>query len=176
MKIRKATKQDAPGIAKVHVDSGRTTYKDILPNEVLSSLSYEKRTFLWKTNLDDKTNYIVVSETDEGLITGFGTASKRPTNTVANAGDLTSIYLLDEYHGQGIGKLLLKELFLHFRKRNDAKVFVEVLEDNKTRFFYEYYGAQLIQTKQLKFGENTVNELIYEWENIDEVLEKLGGI
>ncbi|ANU28188.1 GNAT family N-acetyltransferase [Planococcus versutus] len=173
MKIRKATKQDASGIAKVHVDSWKTTYKAILPNEFLSSLSYEKRTTLWKNNLDDKTNYIVVSETDDGLITGFGTASKRPTNMVANCGDLTSIYLLEDYHGQGIGKLLMKELFLHFKKLNYETVFVEVLEDNKTRFFYEYYGAKLIQTEQLKFAENIVNELIYEWGNIDEVLKKL---
>lgn len=173
MKIRKATEQDAPGIAKVHVDSWRTTYKEILPSTFLTSLSYEKRTTLWENNIADKTNYIVVSETDEGHITGFGTASKRDTNTIANSGDLTSIYLLDEYHSQGIGKLLMKALFLQFKKLSYEKVFVEVLEYNKTRFFYEYYGAQLIDTVQLQFGEIVVNELIYEWTNIDEVLEML---
>ncbi|WP_330217584.1 hypothetical protein [Planococcus halocryophilus] len=41
MKTRKATEQDAPGIAKVHVDSWKTTYKEILPSAFLTSLSYE---------------------------------------------------------------------------------------------------------------------------------------
>ncbi|ANU23123.1 GNAT family N-acetyltransferase [Planococcus donghaensis] len=173
MIIRQATKRDAPAIAKVHVDSWRSTYKEILPHEYLTSLSYKKRTTLWENNIADNTNYIVVSETDAGQITGFGTASKRVTNTVANSGDLTSIYLLDEYHGQGIGKLLMKALFLHFKQLNYEKIFVEVLEDNPTRFFYEYYGAQLIRTVQLQFDEKVVNELIYEWKNIDRVLEKL---
>lgn len=67
----------------------------------------------------------------------------------------------------------MKALFLQFKKLSYEKVFVEVLEDNKTRFFYEYYGAQLIDTVQLQFGEIVVNELIYEWTNIDEVLEML---
>lgn len=92
---------------------------------------------------------------------------------MANSGDLTSIYLLDEYHGQGIGKLLMKKLFFHFKNLDYQKVFVEVLEDNQTRFFYEYYGAQLIETVQLQFGDTVVNELIYEWSNIDAVLKKL---
>ena len=173
MKIRNATEQDAPGIARVHVDSWRAAYKEILPSEFLACISYEKRTTLWENNIADKTNYIVVSETDDGYITGFGTASKRATNTVANSGDLTSIYLLDEYHGQGIGKLLMKKLFFHFKKLDYQKVFVEVLEDNQTRFFYEYYGAQLIEKVQLQFGDTVVNELIYEWGNIDAVLKKL---
>lgn len=46
MKIRNATEQDAPGIARVHVDSWRATYKEILPSEFLASISYEKRTTL----------------------------------------------------------------------------------------------------------------------------------
>ncbi len=172
MKIRKATIQDAPAIAKVHVDSWRTTYKAILPNSFLSNLSYEKRTVLWENNIADHANYVIVSETDEGSITGFGTASKRETNTVDNTGDLTSIYLLEEFHGLGIGKQLMKELFLHFKGLGYEKVFVEVLEDNKTKFFYQYYGAQLIHTVQLKFDEKIVNELVYEWNDIDEVLKK----
>lgn len=42
MQIRKATINDAEGIAKVHVDSWRTTYKGIIPDEFLYNLSYKK--------------------------------------------------------------------------------------------------------------------------------------
>ncbi|MEA1854613.1 MULTISPECIES: hypothetical protein [Cytobacillus] len=47
--IRKAVIEDAMGIAKVHVDSWRSTYATIFPQEYLNRLSYEKRETLWKT-------------------------------------------------------------------------------------------------------------------------------
>lgn len=66
MKIRKANSVDATSIAKVHVDSWRTTYKGIIPDEFLNNLSYEQRTELWKENLARVDNYIVVAENNEG--------------------------------------------------------------------------------------------------------------
>ena len=173
MQIRQAKAEDAAGIAKVHVDSWRSTYKDIMPAEFLRSLSYGNRTDLWKNNIAVKEDYVVVAVTDEGTILGFGTASKRATNTVEKSGDLTSIYLLEEYKGQGIGKMLLKELFLHFKQLDYERIFVEVLEANETKYFYEYYGAELIKTVDIKIEGNILKELIYEWRNIDAVLEKM---
>lgn len=42
VRIRAATPDDAPGIARVHVDSWRTTYAGIISAEFLANLSYEK--------------------------------------------------------------------------------------------------------------------------------------
>ena len=94
MKIRRATIKDAEGIAKVHVDSWRTTYKGIIPDEFLKNLSYEKRTELWIANISKSDNYLLVAETSEGEIIGFADIWKRETNTMPDATDLTSIYLL----------------------------------------------------------------------------------
>lgn len=173
MIIRRAQLDDAAGIAKVHVDSWRTTYKGIIPDDFLNNLTYEDRTELWKRNIVNEENYIVVAMNEINQIIGFGTAGKKQDNNEDNTGNLTSIYLLEDYQGEGIGKKLLKELFKHFQQLNYEKVFVEVLEENKTRYFYEYYGAKLVQTLQIKIGEKILNELIYEWNNIDEVIEKL---
>lgn len=52
--IREAELVDAPGIAKVHVDSWRTTYKNIMSDDFLSHLSYEQRTKLWEKTLYKK--------------------------------------------------------------------------------------------------------------------------
>lgn len=173
MKIRKAAMEDAAGIAKVHVDSWRTTYKGIIPDDFLSKLSYEQRTKLWDRIIPEEGNYVVVAEASEGRIIGFASGSKRDTNTVPNSSDLTSIYLLEEYQGQGIGKQILKHIFLHFKSLGYQKIFVDVLADNKTRHFYEYYGAKLFNKTQINIGGKDLDELIYEWDNIGEVLEKL---
>lgn len=72
-----------------------------------------------------------------------------------------------------VGEQLLKELFKYFKEQKYNKVFVDVLEDNRTKLFYEYYGAHLIETVQIKIGGELLNESIYVWNDIDEVLEKL---
>ncbi|HAM79214.1 N-acetyltransferase family protein [Ornithinibacillus bavariensis] len=175
MNIRKAIISDANGIAKVHVDSWRSTYKNIISDSFLNSLSYERRTELWERNTTREGNYVFVAENESGEIVGFADCGKRENNHIENAGDLTSIYLLEEYQGQGIGRLLLKELFLKFKELGYNKVFVEVLEDNKTRYFYEYYGAALVRTEQITIGDAELNLLIYEWDNPNKVLERLLG-
>lgn len=47
MLIRKAQTEDALAIAKVHVDSWRTSYPGIVSNEYLASQSYEAREKIW---------------------------------------------------------------------------------------------------------------------------------
>ncbi|MCY9547834.1 GNAT family N-acetyltransferase [Lysinibacillus xylanilyticus] len=173
MNIRKANSQDAQDIAKVHVDSWRTTYKGILPDDFLNNLSYEQRTELWKKNISDATNYVLVAENEQNEIIGFATGATRKTNSVPNATDLTSIYLLEEYQGIGIGKQLLTEIFAYFKLKGYEKVFVEVLAENKTRNFYEYYGAQYVDNTEIKIGGKVLEELIYVWNDIDKVIEKI---
>jgi len=43
MQIRKANLTDAKGVAKVQVDSWKTTYKNIVPDEYLNKMTYESR-------------------------------------------------------------------------------------------------------------------------------------
>lgn len=171
--IRKATMSDAKGIAKVHVDSWKTTYRNIIPNEFLEKLSYEQREKLWNHNLSKEGDYVVVAENDGGEIIGFADCGKRERNQVDHSGDLTSIYLLEEYQGKGVGKQLMKQLFLQFQKWGYNRVFVEVLEDNKTRYFYEYYGAELLKTDKITFSGTELKLLTYEWRNVNQVLAKL---
>ena len=173
MKIRKASLGDAAGIAKVHVDSWKSTYKDIIPSSYLNNLSYEQRTELWRSNIKKGDNHVVVAEGENGQIVGFADSWKRDSNSEENSGDLTSIYLFEEFQGQGIGRMLLEALFNYYKEMGYEKVFVEVLEDNKTRYFYEYYGAKLVDTAQIEIGGEILNELIYEWDDIDGVIEKL---
>lgn len=173
MIIRRAQLEDAPGIADVHVDSWRTTYKNIIPDYYFQNLSYTQRTALWEKNLSKQHQYSLVADNSNGQIIGFADAWKRETNNVTHSCDLTSIYILEEYQGQGIGKLLLKDLFGYFKKMAYHRIFVEVLTDNKTRYFYQYYGAKLIDTKDIQIGGVLLKEEIYEWDTLEDVLGKV---
>ncbi|WP_366296680.1 GNAT family N-acetyltransferase [Paenibacillus sp. AN1007] len=173
MLIREAVMNDAEGIAKVHVDSWRTTYHEIIPEKFLNSLSYEQRTELWIENIGKTDDFVILAENTEGKIVGFADCWKRETNTVTDAVDLTSIYILKAYQGIGLGKQLLKHIFHHSNALGYQRIFVNVLEDNKTRYFYEHYGAHLYESVQVKIGGKVLNELVYEWDNLEEVLARL---
>lgn len=170
MIIRQAKLSDAEGIAKVHVDCWRTTYKNIIPNGFLDKLSYDQRTDLWIKNISNDENYVLVAENNEGRIVGFADGGKRETNKVDNSGDLTSIYVLQEFQGMGIGKKLVQQLFSKFDELGYKTIFVEVLKDNKSRFFYEAFGAELIKSEEIKIAGAELELLVYEWKDISPVL------
>ncbi|MGG0412297.1 N-acetyltransferase family protein [Peribacillus simplex] len=170
MLIKEATVADAEGIAIVHVDCWRTTYKDIMPSDFLDNLSYEQRKDIWIKNITKDGNYVYVAENNEGKIVGFISGGKRETNKVEDSGDLTAIYILENFQRMGIGKKLIKELFLKFEELGFKAIFVEVLEDNESRYFYEAFGAELIKTDKIKMAGAELNLLVYEWKDISPVL------
>ena len=173
MHIRKAILEDAPAIAKVHVDSWRTTYKGIIPQSFLDKLDYDKRTELWINNISNPINEVFVALNDDEQVVGFATGSKREKNKEADAADLTSIYLLEQWQGFGLGKLLLKAVMEDFHVKGFTKAFVEVLALNKTRAFYQYHGADYVKTEKLFIAGEILDEEIYVWNNIETVLQKI---
>ncbi|MDM5293189.1 GNAT family N-acetyltransferase [Peribacillus simplex] len=170
MLIRKANVADAEGIAIVHVDCWRTTYKNIMPSDFLDKLSYGKRKDVWIENISKDGNHVYVAENNEGKVVGFISGGKRETNKVEDSGDLTAIYILEDFQRMGIGKKLIKELFFIFEKLGFHTIFVEVLEDNNSRFFYEAFGAELLKTEKIKMAGAKLNLLVYEWKDISPVL------
>ncbi|WP_285769250.1 GNAT family N-acetyltransferase [Peribacillus sp. SI8-4] len=170
MQIREATVADAEGIAIVHVDSWRTTYKHIIARDFLDKLSYEKRMASWIETISEKGNHVYIAENGEGRIVGFIVGGKRAKNQVAASGDLTAIYILEDYQGMGIGRKLMKKLFLKFEELGYHSIFVEVLEGNKSKFFYEAFGAKWIKSETISIAGEALTLLIYEWKDIALVL------
>lgn len=71
--IRRAIKDDIRGIAKVHVDSWKTTYKGIFADEFLENITYEQREKQWENifQQEDTYQYRFVAETSDETIIGF---------------------------------------------------------------------------------------------------------
>lgn len=173
MIIRKANFKDAQAIAKVHVDTWRTTYEGIIPTEFLNKLDYSERKNSWENNIMRTENVVFVVENEEGQIIGFADTSRRENNLELNSTDLTSLYLLEAYQGKGIGKLLMKTLFEHYKNQGYDKIYVDVLADNNTRYFYEYLDAEFFKNIKIKIGGKILDESTYVWKSVNDVLEKL---
>lgn len=165
MKIRKAVQSDVSGIAQVHVDSWKTTYANIVPDEYLNNLTYEEREQLWK-NIIPQSN-VYVAETKEGKIIGFASGGKERSGKYPdNCGELYAIYILQEFQRKGLGKLLLKPIIEDLQRQNILTMLVLVLEDNRSRHFYESLGAKKIDTLKDEISGKKLNELVYSWDDI----------
>ena len=171
MIVRRAEISDAKQIAKVHVNSWRTTYKGIIPDEVLDNLSYEKREERWATIIPKE--IVFVAESKEREIVGFSTGGKeRSGNYKGYVGELSSIYILEEHQGKGIGRSLVKPIIQELEKLEIYSMIVLVLEDNDSRLFYESLGAEKIDKLQVEIGGKKLNELVYGWDNIKTIFRK----
>lgn len=172
MKVRKAVLTDASGVAKVHVDSWRTTYKGIIPDEYLTNLTYEGREQIWENNIP-KGN-VFVAENEKEKIIGFSTGGKERSGEYQGfKGELYAIYILKEYQGQGIGRLLVKPIMEELEKSGIHSMLVLVLEDNQSRLFYESLGAKVIDKVEIEIAGKKLKELVYGWENIRTIMVKI---
>ncbi len=81
--LREARLEDAFAIARVHVDTWRTTYRGIVPDDYLASLSYQKRESSWRQMLSTAAecqHFIYVAEEKTGQIIAFADGGPERTN------------------------------------------------------------------------------------------------
>jgi hypothetical protein len=106
MNIRKAKISDIPELAKVHVDSWRTTYQGIISDDFLRELSYKKREEQWKgflKKLSDK-QFIYVAEDAMAGIVGFIIGGPERSDHPIYKGELWGIYLLREFQKKKLAR------------------------------------------------------------------------
>lgn len=146
--IRRAIKDDIPGIAKVHADSWKTTYKGLFPDEFLENITYEKREKQWENifQQEDNHQFRFVAETLDGTIIGFIDGGVERTGTYNCDGELYAIYLLQEYQGMKIGQKLFQALLSECINNEMQSLLVWVVTNNPSKNFYE----NLIQRKLIQ--------------------------
>jgi L-amino acid N-acyltransferase YncA len=164
LSIRPATQPDAPGIARVHVESWRTTYAGIVPDEYLATLNEAQRATGWREQLS---NNLEVSVADlDGDVVGFITGGPIRGPIQSYDAELYAIYLLQSAQGQGIGAALLQELATSLRNRGFHSMVVWVLEQNPAKRFYIRTGAQPLTSKDIEIGGATLTEVAYGWPDL----------
>lgn len=173
MIVRQAQKEDARAIAKVHVDSWRTTYAAILSNSFLASLSYEEREQTWGNALSLTTNqsFIYVAETSEHEIIGFACAGPEREANSTYTGEIYALYLLQSYQRQGIGRILFKDSVKELKQRGITSLLIWVLAENPSRAFYQALGGIYLQEKIITIGEQQLIEVAYGWRETQTIID-----
>ena len=173
-KISAASRIDAEGMAQVHVDTWRTTYKGIVPDAHLESLSYEKRSALWSQVIaEQRPRYHVwVVKNKSDAVIGFSDGGENRDRSLPFDGEIYAIYLRKEFQGLGVGKRLFLDSFEQLYRHGFTSALVWVLEDNPTRKFYEAMGGEIAGRKWIEIGGKRLQEIAYGWEDLRAVLQK----
>lgn len=172
--IRRAGLSDATGMAKVHIDTWRTTYRGLIPDDFLNDLSYQKQQAQWERLLGtpDDPRFALVAETpgtagEHSSVIGFAVGGPRRSTDLDVDGELYAIYVLDERQGRGLGRLLFRSVAGELRARGYRSMLVWVLAGNPFRSFYEAMGGTYLRTQSAEIGGARLDEAAYGWRNLD---------
>ena len=155
MEIRPARVNDAPALAKVHVDSWRAAYRGLVPDSSLEGFTYEWREERFRQSLAANAEETYVVRVDEEIV-GFltlGTARDADLD-INRTGEIWGIYISPNYWHKGIGKRLADEAERILKSRGYGDAVLWVLEGNQqARRFYEAMGFTLDgESKDIDWG------------------------
>lgn len=174
--VREATCDDAAGVARVHVESWRTTYRGIMPDTVLDSLTPEQRLPNWQRRLCGGPNgdFVFVAERFSGEVIGFASGGAEREGTPGYESELQAIYLLEAAQGLGIGGRLFHAIAERLHRAGMRSMLLWVLAENTpARGFYERIGGEYVQTKTFEIGGAMLDEVAYGWPDLEGLVRSL---
>jgi ribosomal protein S18 acetylase RimI-like enzyme len=183
--IRQAIAADAPGIARVHVDTWRSTYTGIVPQDFLDALDAAKRAAMWKEEIARKDTYVLVAENlvtenlaveDGGVICGFisGGVLRDGVDVAAQNYDaeIYTLYVLATAQGRGAGRELMRALAERLVQDGLLRPVVWALEKNPWCAFYERLGGKRVAQKMIEIGGAQLSDIAYGWKEIGTLLRR----
>jgi GNAT superfamily N-acetyltransferase len=151
--VRKATSQDANDVARVHAESWKQAYKDLLTLEQIETRNVEIRMKQWRSWLSQPSSkeVVMLAEDDQGV---YGFSSARLEEGHPETAELSALYVLDRGWGTPTGRLLMEKALEHLAQNNDCDdAILWVLEGNdRARRFYEKNGWEADGGRKDCFG------------------------
>ena len=168
MSIRRATAGDAPAIARVRVDSWRTTYRGLIPDAYLDGMQVEASTALWDRVLTAGPNTTCVFVAEHGAdIVGFGAGNRLREPKHGFDAELTAVYLRREFQRAGLGRRLVGAVARAQRELGATGFLTWVIAGNKpARVFYERLGGELVVEQPFQWDGMDLMEAGYGWRDL----------
>jgi ribosomal protein S18 acetylase RimI-like enzyme len=176
-RIREALANDILGVAKVRVDTWRATYKGILPDGFLESLSDQSVADRWRKSFWENRNPAVaafVAENEQEEIVGIAMCGPEQNQDVVYQAEIYLLYVLPEYQNHGIGRQLVAACLQHLvHNLNARSLLIWVIAENPYRKFYESLGGKPVREKTQEIGGRLIREIGYGWEETDTLLHSI---
>lgn len=160
--IRLATSDDIEKIAKLYIKSWQKTYKGLLRQEYLDSLTVEKLCERWGSYILEPRHGIFVAVSEEELL-GFG--AFKPYHRIDDCIYIESLHVDESCQGSGIGSAIIKTIYTVGSNEEYGQMAVCLVKGNdKARALYTKLGAVHYKDKVDDFtGEISYSEILT-WE------------
>lgn len=163
--VRSAEVDDAPGIAKVHVETWRTTYTGIIPQDYIDNMTVENRTVVWARLLQRSGAGFttLVSEDHDQRIVGFVSGGPLRHKDPRYQGEVSALYVQRSHQRNQHGKRLFLAAANRLAGFGLRGLFVWVLAENPARRFYEELGGEQVTETTRMFAGKPLMEVGYGW-------------
>ncbi len=158
--LRPARSADAAAIAGVYVDTWKDTYRGLIPQSYLDSMSYAGHERSWRQSLATG-GWGFVAELDRRIV-GFASGG-RCRSRGRWSGELFVLYVLRQWQGHGVGRALFDATYFELARRGHPDMLVWVLATNPARRFYEHLGGEPAGENFSEIGGSRLKELAYGW-------------
>jgi len=167
--VRPAQLADAAAIARVHVDTWKTAYRGLLPDQFLDSLTESTYFERWQRGIGDSSTRVYVAEDQTGVV-GFASGGPERAGESGYEGELYAIYVLSGAQRRGFGRELVKAVVAGLSEMRLRDMIIWVLRDNpEARGFYERLGGKYVRSQPITIGKATLQEVAYGWARLDDV-------
>jgi len=184
IRVRRATAQDAAGMGLVHVAAWRSTYAGILPDAYLVGLSALREAASYERGIATQRGhghaaFVAVAEAEDmppgarmppgGQVVAFTTTGRCRRPELAE-GEVETLYVLDDWREQGLGRRLLRAAAAHLNALHCHSAMAWVLAENPNRFFYERLGARVAAEEHIRVGGQELVQRAMLWNPVDKLL------
>jgi SAM-dependent methyltransferase len=166
IRIRDGVADDAAAIARVHIQSWRTTYAGIIPDDYIARFASDSRERTWRGLLteSERRSFVCVAEDEKGTIVGFASGGRARGEATDYAGEIYALYLMQPFQRRGIGRRLMAAVARRFLGVGHLSMIVWVLAENPSRRFYAAIGGAPAGEKPADIAGLT--EVAYGWKDI----------
>ena len=163
---------DAAAIARVQVAGWRDTYRGIVPQEFLDSISVgdwtERRFRELVSSMAGACSHVAEVENE---IVGWAYSGPNRDQDSTYTGELYAIYLLPECQRRGIGLALTVSAAKSLIESGMSSMLLWVLAENwPARRFYEALGGEYISEQQITIGNVSLPEVAYGWKDLGQLI------
>lgn len=169
--IRLARPQDADEIGAVHVAAWRSTYPGILSDRTLTGMSATQQGAYYEAMIRRRGGvFVAVADANEEVV-GFASVGRRAGSKLGD-GEIHTLYVLDDWRDHGVGRRLMQAAASSLSALGCRSVFLWVLSENPTRWFYERLGGRAVAVGSTWVGGTTVAQTAYSWDPIEALTSK----
>lgn len=163
--IRKRERNDCAPIAQVVTVAWNETYKGIVPEWFLEKLKTDESERAKKTfdEFDINNNNQLVLEINDQVV-GFVNYGKSDDESYENCGEIFALYIINKYHGNGLGRKLVESAKKELKLLGFDKMIIACLKGNPSNEFYKHIGG--VYAKDGVYKRLNLPENIYFYENI----------